>query len=163
MDDTNQKVEDVALDAVDNESIEDTQSDSAIDSSNQAALLLSLEELIKNHIDSIAKLREELKAQREMFDDSFNNNPTYREHTEKVKEANKAKSSLKKQISSQPSVALLAEKIKDMRIDLAEKNQTLSDLLKDYSEQTGATSIETKDGKVLEIVSTLKLVRRNSK
>lgn len=128
-----------------------------------SATFLNLEELIKNHIESAAKLREEIKANREMHDDSFNNNPTYREHDEKVKEATKAKLSVKKQIGSQPSVALIAQKLKDLRFDLNENNQTLSELLKDFREQTGATQIETRDGKVMEIVSTMRLVKANSK
>jgi Mg2+ and Co2+ transporter CorA len=136
--------------------------DSTIDTENVTSFI-NLEDIIKNHIDSIAKMREELKSQREMFEDSFNNNPTFREHSEKVKEAMKGKALVKKQISSQPSVALLASKIKELRMDINDKNQTLSDLLRDYSEQTGATSIETKNGLVLEIVSTMKLVKRNSK
>jgi transposase len=131
--------------------------------SDQSATFLNLEELIKNHIESVAKLKEEIKVQREMFDDSFNNNPTYRENDEKVKEATKAKLSVKKQISSQPSVALIAQKLKDLRFDLSETNQTLSELLKDFREQTGATQIETRDGKMMEIVSTMKLVKINSK
>ncbi|HVF69690.1 MAG TPA: hypothetical protein VNA13_03965 [Xanthomonadales bacterium] len=130
---------------------------------DQAAILISLDELIQNHIESIAKLKEELKGQREMFEDSFNNSPVYHDHDEKAKEANKAKMMVKKQISSQPSVAMLAQKVKDMRIDISEKNKTLSDLVADYKEKTGATQIETRDGKIMEIVSTVKLVKKNSK
>lgn len=122
--------------------------------------MLSLEELIKNHIESMEKLRVELKKNREMLDDSFNNNPTYREHVEKVKEVTKGKNSVKQQIAKQPSVALLDQKVKDLRFDINEKNKTLSDLLQDYKEQTGATSIETRNGQVLEIVSTSKLVKK---
>src|SRR6266404_3826940 len=98
---------------------------------DQANALLSLEELIKNHIEAIDKLKIELKTQREMYEDSFNTNPTYHEHIEKVK---------------------------DVRFDMNEQSKTLSDLLQDYTEQTGATSIETRDGKVLEIVRTSRLV-----
>lgn len=127
--------------------------------SDQASAMLSLEELIKNHIDSIDKLREELKLAREMFEDSFANNPTYREHEEKVKEVTKSKNSVRQQIVKQPSVAALEQKVKDIRFDINEKGKTLSDLLQDYKEQTGATSIETRNGQVLEIVSTSKLVR----
>lgn len=130
---------------------------------DQVTAMLSLEELIKNHIDSIDKLRDELKQAREMFEDSFANNPTYKEHVEKVKEVSKAKNSVKQQIAKQPSVATLEQKVKDIRFDINEKGKTLSDLLQDYKEQTGATSIETKNGQVLEIVSTAKLIRRNSK
>lgn len=146
--------------------ITEVESDSSSDTSSgsdEAAVLISLEELIKNHIESIAKLRVELKAQREMFEDTFANDPVYREHDAKVKEATKAKLAVKKQLSSQPSVALLAQKVKDLRIDISEKNQTLSDLVADYKEKTGATQIETRDGKIMEIVSSVKLVAKNSK
>jgi len=129
---------------------------------NQAAGLMSLEELIKNHITAIDKLRDELKQQREMFEDSFNNNVTYREHVEKVKEANKAKSSVRQQIAKQPGVAMLDQKIKDLRFDVSEKNKTLSDLLQDYKEQSGATQIEV-NGKTYAIVSVSKLVTKSSK
>jgi hypothetical protein len=131
--------------------------------SDLATVLITLDELIKSHIESVAKLKIELKEQREMFEDSFNNSPAYKEHADKVKEATKAKLSVKKQISSQPSVAIIAQKIKDMRADLADKNRTLTDLVADYRDKTGATQIETRDGKVLEIVSTVKLVNRSSK
>lgn len=129
--------------------------------SDQAAGLLSLEELIKNHIESIDKLKLELKTQREMYEDSFNSNPTYREHDEKVKEVSKAKNAVRQEISKQPSVAMLSQKVKDLRFDINEQGKTLSDLLQDYREQTGASSIETRDGKVLEIVSTARLVKRS--
>src|SRR6266699_3683545 len=131
--------------------------------SDQAATLLSLEELIKNHVASIDKLRIELKQIRETFEDSFNNNPTYRELNEQAKEANKRKSQQKQQITKQPSVAMLSQKVKDLRFDMNEQSKTLSDLLQDYKEQTGATQIELPNGKVMEIVSTLRLVQKNSK
>ena len=123
--------------------------------------MLSLEELIKNHIESIEKLKIETRQAKEMFEDSFESNPTYREHMDKVKEVTKAKNGLRQQIAKQPSVAQLEQKVKDLRFDLNEKNKTLSDLVQDYKEQTGATSIETRDGKILEIVSTSKLVKRS--
>lgn len=140
---------------IDEESIE-----VPVSGGDQAGALLSLEELIKNHIEAIDKLKIELKTQREMYEDSFNSNPLYREHTEKVKDVTKAKNSVRQEIAKQPSVAMLAQKVKDLRFDMNEQSKTLSDLLQDYTEQTGATSIETRDGKVLEIVRTSKLVRR---
>jgi hypothetical protein len=124
--------------------------------------LLNLEELIKNHIDSMDKLKEELKQVREMFEDSFNNNPTYNEHLEKVKEASKGKNSVRQEIAKQPSVATLEQKVKDIRFDINEKSKTLSDLLQDYKDQTGNTEIETRSGQILEIVSTAKLIKRAS-
>lgn len=125
--------------------------------------LLSLEELIKNHIDNIDKLKNEIKQNREMFDDSFKNNPTYRENEEKVEEAAKGRNSVRQEIAKQPSVALIMQKLKDLRFDLNEQTKTLSDLLQDYHQQTGANQIETRNGQIMEIVSTSKLVRRSSK
>jgi len=147
----------VTADADEEESIE-----VPVSGEDQAGALLSLEELIKNHIEAIDKLKIELKTQREMYEDSFNTNPTYHEHIEKVKDVTKAKNSVRQEISKQPSVAMLAQKVKDLRFDMNEQSKTLSDLLQDYTEQTGATSIETRDGKVLEIVRTSRLVRRSS-
>jgi len=130
---------------------------------SKAASFLNLEELIKNHIEAIDKLKVELKQQREMFEDSFGNNPTYRENVEKVKEVNKAKLSVRAEIAKQPSVATLKQKVDDLRFDLNEQSKTLSDLLQDFKEQTGATEIEARDGKIYAIVSTSKLVTRSSK
>jgi len=128
-----------------------------------AASFLNLEELIKNHIESIDKLKEEVKKKREMLEDTFNNNPLYREHVEKVKEATKAKNSVKGELAKQPSVAKLDQEVKDMKFDLGEKSKTLSDLLQDFKEQTGASQIEARNGKIYEIVSVSKLVIRSSK
>lgn len=149
-----------------NEIIEGDVSSSTVETKeefSQAAAYLNLEELIKNHIEAIDKLKDELKQAREMFEDSFNNNPTYREHVEKVKEANKAKSSVRAEIAKQPSVATLKQKVDDLRFDLGEQSKTLSDLLQDYKEQTGATEIEARNGKIYAIVSVSKLVTRSSK
>lgn len=132
-------------------------------SSDRVDTMLSLEELIKNHIESIDKLRDEIKKLREMFEDSFNNNPTYREHSERNKQVAKERNSVRQQIAKQPSVATVAQKLKDLRFDMSEQMKTLSDLLQDYHEQTGATQIEARNGQLMEIVSTAKLVRKNTK
>jgi hypothetical protein len=130
---------------------------------NAVTGLLSLEDLVKNHAVGIDKLAVEIRQVKEMYDDSFDNNPTYREHMDKVKEVTKAKNALKMQIAKQPSVAQLEQKLKDMRFDLSEKKKTMSDLLLDYKEQTGALQLELFDGQVLEIVSTAKLVKKGSR
>ncbi|HEX8931602.1 MAG TPA: hypothetical protein VF810_00425 [Patescibacteria group bacterium] len=146
-----------------NEIIEGDVTSETSEDISKATSFLNLEELIKNHIEAIDKLKDELKKQREMFEDSFNNNPTYHEHVEKVKEVTKAKNSVRQEIAKQPSVAALKQKVDDTRFDINEQSKTLSDLLQDYKEQTGATEIEARDGKIYAIVSTSKLVTRSSK
>lgn len=129
---------------------------------NQATVLLSLEEMIKSHIDSIERLRQELKQNREMFEDAFSNNPTYRENLEKVKEVNKAKTSVREEIAKQPSVMALADKVKSLRQDIKERQMALSDYLLEYQRMTGATEIEGNDGQVREIVNTSRVVKRST-
>ncbi len=126
-------------------------------------VLMSLEEMIKNNIEGIDRLKHEIKTHREMFEDTFNNNPTYREHSEKVKEVNKIKSQTRQQILNQPSVLQLANKIKSARSEIKERQGALSDYLKEYQRMTGATEIEGRDGKIREIINDAKLVVRSDK
>src|SRR5688572_12345514 len=115
MDDEKSKLEEIQEE---NEIIEgEVSSDSAEtpEDISKAASFLNLEELNKNHIEAIDKLKIELKQQREMFEDSFSNKPTYRENVEKVKDVNKAKLSVRAEIAKQPSVANLKQKVDDLR------------------------------------------------
>jgi len=151
MDDSNEVVEAEVLEG-------DTQA-----SGNQSAVLLSLIELIKTNINSIDKLSLDLRKQREMFDDSFNNDPLYRDQTEKVKEANKVKSATKQQIMKQPSVMQLSNQVKSLRSEIKERQSSLSDYLQEYQRLTGASEIENDNGELLRIVNSSKLVKEGSK
>lgn len=124
--------------------------------------LLSMEELIKNHVKSIDDLKLEIKKKNEMLEDSFNNDAAYRELTETAKGASKEKAKYKAQIMKAPDVARLAQEIKDLRFDMREKKKTTSDLLLDWREQTGATQLSLFDGDY-ELVQSVKLVKRSRK
>lgn len=131
--------------------------------SDQVDVLFSLEEMIKNHIASLDSLRDELKKQREMFEDVFINDETFRTNSEKAKEANKAKNTTRQQILAQPAVAAISSKVKSIRSDIKERQGALSDYLQEYQRLTGATEIEGKDGQVREIVNSAKVVKPLSK
>lgn len=128
-----------------------------------AAVLLNLEELIRNHIQSLDKLKEEHKKLKEMFEDAFANNPVYRENAEKAKEAAKIKATTRQQIASQPSVINLANKIKEFSLDIKERQAALSDYLLEYQRLTGSNEIEDANGQILEIINSAKLVKRSAK
>lgn len=128
-----------------------------------AAILLNLEEMIKNYIQSLDKLREEKKKHQEMYEDSFVNNPVYRENAEKAKEALKVKATTRQQIASQPSVISLAQKIKGLSADIKERQVALSDYLLEYQRLTGANEIEDAEGQIREIINSAKLVKRTAK
>ena len=133
------------------------------ESSDGATVLLSLVELIKTNIDSIEKIQQDLRKQREMFDDSFVNDPVFREHSEKVKEANKTKSQTKQQIMKQPAVMQLSSHIKSMRQEIKERQASLSDYLQEYQRLTGATEIESNSGELLKIINSAKLKKDGSR
>ena len=87
---------------------------------NSADVLLNLESLVKSHITSIDKLKIEQKKQKEMLEDIFLNDPTYKQHLDKAKEAAKVKAATKAQIMKRSDVYQLSEKIKDIHLQLKE-------------------------------------------
>lgn len=144
-----------------------TQDDEVTESTEEVVpqdvnVLLSLEEMIKSNITALDQLREEVKKQSQMLTDAYENNPTYREHTERVKEVTKAKSSVREQIAKQPSVIQLNQKVKDMRSEIKERQSGLSDYLLEYQRLTGATQIEDNEGVIRDIVNSSKLVKRST-
>lgn len=129
---------------------------------SSASVILNLEEMIKSHLSSLDSLTEELKKHQGMLDDIFLNDSTYRDHSEKAKEASKVKSATKQQILKQPQVADLATKVKNLRSEAKELKDALSDYLQEYRRMSGVTEIEH-NGEVREIVYVAKLVNRSSK
>ncbi len=128
-----------------------------------ATVLTSLDELIKNHVKSIDKLRVEVKKQQDMINDGFQNDPVYRENEAKAKEATKVKNTTKQQIMKQPAMMTLSNKVKSMKAELKDKQFALSDYLLEYQRLSGANQIETDDGQVLEIVNVAKVIRKSSR
>lgn len=129
-------------------------------SSDQATVLLSLEQLIKNHIASIDKLKEENRKHKQMLEDAFMNDQVYQEHLKLAKEAAKVKAQTRSQIMKQPANVVLSNKVKSMSVELKEKQMALSDYLLEYQRLTGVNEIEGEDGEVREIVNTARVVKK---
>lgn len=125
-------------------------------------VLINMEGMIKNYIASIDKLSDEAKKLKEMLDDIFANDPVYQEHLEKAKEATKLKTATKLQILKQPQAADLNEKIKSLKSQIKESQESLSDYLQEYQRMSGVNEIEGEDGEVREIIYTAKLVKKSS-
>lgn len=128
-----------------------------------ATVLLSLEEMIKNNMAAIDKLTAELKEKKHMFSDSFQNDPTYKEHEDKWKEAKVVLQQTRQQILKQPAVMQMAEKIKSMTADVKERKASLSDYLLEYQRLTQATTIEDLEGNLREIQNSATAVKRLAK
>ena len=130
---------------------------------DQSQVLLSLEEMIKTHINSIDRMQNELKEARQMFEDGFINDPTFREIAQKAKEAADLKSQTRQQLLKQPSVATLHSKIKNLSADVKERKAALSDYLLEYQRLAQANEIEGYDGEIREIINQARLIKRFSK
>lgn len=124
-------------------------------------ILVNMEGMIKNHIASIEKLQDEAKKLKDMLDDIFNNDPTYKDHNEKAKEATKVKQATRQQILQRPQAKELNEKIKTMKSEMKELQDALSDYLQEYQRMSGLTEIEGDDGMIREIVYTARLIRKS--
>ncbi|MCL5409330.1 MAG: hypothetical protein M1607_00540 [Patescibacteria group bacterium] len=148
---------------MDEDSVAANASDNPINQDNRASIVLDLERLIKSHLTNIDQLRDELEKQQGLLDDIFNNDATYKEHTEQAKEAARVKSATKQQILKQPQAADLSNRVKTLKSELKELQGALSDYLQEYRRMSGASEIEDDNGEVREIVYTAKLVRRLDK
>lgn len=150
-----------------NNTISDTQSKDSQPqpegTSSGGEVLVNLENLIKNHDASIDKIKVELKKHREMLTDVLANDPTYKQHDDKAKEAAKVRNMTRGQILKRPDCQDLVTKIKGMQTDLKELTGALSDYLREYARMSGTNEIQGNDGETREIVYTARLVKKPSK
>ncbi len=124
-----------------------------------SSAFLELESLIKNYLNQIETLRKDLKKQKEMVEDSFTNDAVYQEQDEKAKEAGRIRSSTKQQILKQPALTEVEERIDEIKTQIKEAEEILSDYLLQYQKSTGFNEIETDGGETLIIVSRARLVK----
>ena len=131
--------------------------------SNDAVLLTKIEEMIKTHMSQISELAEEASKYKDMLDDIFTNDETFKEHDKLAKEASRIKSNTRKEIMKRPDAADLANKLKAVKSQQKELREGMSDYLREYQRLSGSNEIEGEDGEIREIVYTAKLVKRSNK
>ncbi|MDD5481825.1 MAG: hypothetical protein PHR64_02670 [Candidatus Shapirobacteria bacterium] len=123
---------------------------------------LALEGKIKRAHTLVEEAKEKLKEQRDMFRGAFENDSVYQDHQTKHEEARRVLLATKKQILKDPAVASIEEKIKDLRLSLRQLQDSLSEDLQEYQNLTGEKVIETDEGRLMEIVSKARLIRRTA-
>lgn len=131
------------------------------DTPNQGMVVIELENMIKSHLASIDKIEQEYSKHRDMLEDIFNNDTTYKEQAQKAKEAARIKNNTKQEIMKQASVATLAQKVKDMKREMNELQTALSDYLREFQRISGMNEIEGDDGEMREIIYIAKLIRKS--
>lgn len=136
------------------------QNNNHVSSDGSADVLLNLESLIKSHITTLDRLKEEIKVNQEMLNSYFENDPDFQEQNKKIKEETKVRTEIKQRILKQSQPAQLNEKIKASKADVKEMDKALSDYLSEYQRMSGVNEIECEDGEVREIVYTAKLIKK---
>lgn len=130
---------------------------------NEGENLIKITNLIKSHLSGIERAKKELSAQKTMLEDSLSNNPEYREKSDVVKEATKAKNVVKQKIINKPELMDLSAKIKDASLTIKDSQKALSDYLQEYARLSDSRQIEDENGEIIEIIYTAKLVRGTKK
>lgn len=142
---------------------QDTATDESINTTQpQLDSLINLEAAIKEKIEKIEDLKNEMQPVREMLASYLENDPVYREHDKAAKDASKQKSATKKQLLSVPAGASIVEKLDTMKEEMRELQDGLSDNLREFQTTTGSSEIEGADGELRQIVYIAKLVRKTN-
>ena len=130
---------------------------------HRAANIFEIEATIKRYIVDLAKSKEQLKTQRDMYNDAFKNDAGYSESEQKVKEVARQKTVQKQKIVKVPSVMAVAEKMSEIKDEIKEMEDALSGYLQEYQKLSGMHQIIGDEGEVFEIVVKTKLVKKNTK
>ncbi len=113
---------------------------------------LELESMIKRYLDEVDKLRDQIKTQKEMLNQTVENDAGFSQEDAKVKEAKKTVSALRQKIMRQPAVVDAVGRMKTLKEDMKDVLDTISALAEQYQEVAKTNQIVKDDGEVLEIV-----------
>ena len=125
-----------------------------------AELVVSLTNLINANLKEIKVIEEEMSKHKEMVDTVLDNDATYKQHAEAAKEASRIKTSTKKEIFKRPDVKHVVEKLNELKENLADTREELSNYIQEYATTSGQNYFEAEDGTLQEIVYIAKLRRK---
>ena len=144
---------------IDESAVADTATNSK---QSQAELVISLTGLINSNLAEISSLEKEMAKHKEMVDSVLENDPTYSEHAEAAKEAARIKGNTKKEIFKRPDVKHIVDKLLELKQNLADTKEELSNYVQEYASASGQNYFEAEDGTIQEIVYTAKLRKKRT-
>lgn len=146
-------------------SIEETveiSDDASSEPQSAAELVISLTHLINTNLKEIGNIEGEISKHREMVDSVLSNDATYKQHAEASKEASRIKTNTKKEIFKRPDVKHVVEKLNELKENLADTKEELSNYIQEYATTSGQNYFEGEDGTIQEIVYIAKLRRKSA-
>lgn len=144
-------------DVIEADIVEETQASSG---DNTAQTIVSLTNLINANLGEIENLRQEAMKHKEMLDSVLENDTTYKDHAEKAKEAARIKGNTKKEIFKRSDVRHVVEKLNEVKENIKETQEELSNYIQEYSQLSGQNYFEAADGTIQEIVYVAKLRKK---
>ncbi|MBI3366392.1 hypothetical protein HY041_02065 [Candidatus Roizmanbacteria bacterium] len=123
--------------------------------------VLDLTTLINDYDKTMGELKEQLKEQKSTVRDAFEGDQEYHELSEKVKELNRQKNTIKQRILKTPAVETVMSKAKDLQVELKDMEDKLSGYLQEYQRIAGTSVIEGTDGELRQIVPVYRLVKKS--
>lgn len=113
---------------------------------------LTIEQKISKSFGFIRTAKEELKYQRQMLKDAFENDADYKKINDELS-ANKTKLKARKlkMIEENPSLTTLQDKIDTLKDKLDSHQLTLSEFLIEYTEKTGNDTVPNDTGEIVKI------------
>jgi seryl-tRNA synthetase len=139
----------------------DTLNQNSANSNQPGSSIIDLTTLINRYVAEIKQLKENIKGNKQMFDDAFENDKNYHEQEEKIKELTRAKNAVKQTIVKQPAVEASLAKIKTLKEELKDSQEALSRYLEEYQRVANTNIIEDENGDIREIIRIFKLVKRD--
>lgn len=127
---------------------------------SQAELVVSLTNLINANLSEITNIEKEMNQQKEMVDSVLSNDATYIQHAEAAKEASRIKSNTKKEIFKRPDVKHVVEKLTELKDNLADTKEELSNYIQEYASASGQNYFEAEDGTIQEIIYIARLRKK---
>ncbi len=134
--------------------------DEEMDMSTPAQSLISLESMINRYVADIEKMKEQLKTQKDMFNDAVQNDAEYAQQEVKAKEINRVKNAAKQKITKQPAVASIIERMNNMKDEIKEMQEALSNYLQQFQKIAGTNQLVAENGEIREIVTTHRLIKK---
>ena len=136
------------------------QTESSQVTENRQLSQIELDSIIKRYLKQTEQLKSEIKEQKSAFDSIYEQDASYTEITEKAKAVIRAKTARKQTLLKDPVAVIAEEKLNTLKEEYKDAQEALSQYLKEYERISGNRQIETEDGEILEIVHTVKLVKR---
>ena|SRR3989344_6878966 len=153
MADETKKIEDAEI-------ITNTTEASSVPQTSDANQLLTLEQMIKGYMGDLVRIQEKIKTQKEMFNQSFEQDKEYSQVEEEAKKLNRQKTEQKQRIVKSDAVSAVQLKIDELQNELKEVRQSLSDYLNRYILLTQKSEFIGSDGESYQIVRSAKLVKK---